>query len=55
MLTNASVISLLSGLGVLHVLHSFVLCHETALGQMNIAIDSAIPPGFVSDVPTTLA
>jgi hypothetical protein len=35
--------------------HSFVLCHETALAQMNISNDSAIPPGFVSDVPTTLA
>ena len=35
--------------------HFFVLCHETALAQMNISNDSAIPPGFVSDVPTTLA
>ncbi|XP_028413442.1 uncharacterized protein LOC114536305 [Dendronephthya gigantea] len=51
---SASVISLLSGFG--HCMsHSFVLCHETALAQMNISNDSAIPPGFVSDVPTTLA
>jgi hypothetical protein len=51
---SASVISLLSGLG--HCMsHSFVLCHETVLIQMNISNDSAIPPGFVSDVPTTLA
>ena len=51
---SASVISLLSGLG--HCMsHSFVLCHETALAQMNISNDFAIPPGFVSDVPTTLA
>ncbi len=51
---SASVISLLSGLG--HCMsHSFVLCHETALAQMNISKDSAIPPGFVSNVPTTLA
>ena len=51
---SASVISLLSGLG--HCMsHSFVLCYETALAQMNISNDSAIPPGFVSDVPTTLA
>ena len=42
-------------LGTLHVSRSFVLCHETALGQMNIFLDSAVPPGFVSDVPTTLA
>ena len=35
--------------------HSFVLCHETALVQMNISNESAIPPGFVSDVPTILA
>ncbi len=51
---SASVISLLSGLG--HCMsNSFVLCHETALAQMNIFKDSAIPPGFVSNVPTTLA
>ena len=49
---SASVISLLSGLGDC-MSHSFVLCHETA--QMNISNDSAIPPGFVSDVATTLA
>ena len=35
--------------------HSYVLCHKTALAQMHISNDSAIPPGFVSDVPTTLA
>ena len=51
---SASVISLLSGLE--HCMsHFFVLCQETALAQMNISNDSAIPPGFVSDVPTTLA
>ena len=51
---SASVISLLSGFG--HCMsHSYVLCHETALAQMHISNDSAIPPGFVSDVPTTLA
>ena len=51
---SASVISLLSGFG--HCMsHSYVLCHETALAQMHISNDSAIPPGFVSDVPITLA
>ena len=51
---SASVISLLSGFG--HCMsHSYVICHETALAQMNISNDSAIPPGFVSDIPTTLA
>ena len=51
---SASVISLLSGLG--HCMpHSFVLCHETALAQMNISNDSDIPPGYARDVPTTLA
>ena len=51
---SASVISLLSSLG--HCMpHSFVLCHETALAQVNISNDSAIPPRFVSDVPATIA
>ena len=54
---SASVISLLSGFG--HCMsHSYVICHEsdeTALAQMNISNDSAILPGFASDIPTTLA
>ena len=51
---SASVVSLLSGLG--HCMsHSFVLCHETALAQMNISNDFASPQGFISNVPTTLA
>ena len=51
---SASVISLLNGLG--HCMsHSYVLSHETALAQLNISMDSAVPPGFVMNVPTTLA
>ena len=51
---SASVISLLSGFG--HCMsYSYVLCHETALAQMNMSNDSAIPPGFTCNVPTTLA
>ena len=51
---SASVISLLNGLG--HCMsHSYVLSHETALAQLNISMDSAVPPGCVTNVPTTLA
>ena len=51
---SASVISLLSSLG--HCMpHSFVLCHETALAQVNISNDFAIPPRFVSDFSATIA
>ena len=51
---SASLITLISGLG--HCMsHSFVLSHETALAQLNISNDSAIPPGFIASVPTTLA
>lgn len=51
---SASVITLISGLG--HCMsHSFVLSHETALAQLNMSNDSAIPPGFMANVPTTLA
>ena len=51
---SASVISLLSGLG--HCMsYSFVLSHETALAQLNISKDSTVPPGFIGNVPTTLA
>ena len=51
---SASVISLLSGFG--HCMsYSYVLCHETALAQMNMSNDSAIPPVFTCNVPTTLA
>ena len=50
---SSSVISLLNGLG--HCMsHSFVLNHETALAQLNISRDSAIPPGFISNTPTIL-
>ncbi len=48
---SASVISLLSGLGHC-VSNSFVLFHETALAQLN---NSALPPGFAINMPTTLA
>ena len=50
---SSSVVSLLNGLG--HCMsHSFVLNHETALAQLNISRDSAIPPGFISNTPTIL-
>ena len=35
--------------------HSYVISYETALAQMNISNESAIPPGFVSDISTILA
>ncbi|CAB3997098.1 Hypothetical predicted protein [Paramuricea clavata] len=51
---SASVIPLLSGLG--HCMsYSFVLAHETALAQLNISTDSTVLPGFIGNVPTTLA
>lgn len=51
---SASVISLLSGLG--HCMsHSYVLSHETALAQLNISNDAAVPPGFASNTSTTIA
>ena len=34
--------------------HSYVICHKTALAQMNISNDSAISPGFVCAWDTLL-
>ena len=51
--SSSVICALLNGLG--HCIsHSFVLNHETALAQLNISRDSAIPPGFISNTPTIL-
>ena len=34
--------------------HSYVLCHEAALAQINTSNDFAIPPGFVCAWDTLL-